>query len=133
MVAAVFSFLAWSWVLIRPRYFCRHLVTSDAAGATSFGAYSQDQWFYGAWSMVQARQSMAYQELFPVVIAAHLWGSLWARKHVPFHLNNNAVIAILMTRTSKVPALMHLLHVVRSFAFGGALGFYFHCCSCSWS
>ena len=51
-------------------------VTSDAAGAIGFGAYSQGQWFYGAWSMVQARQSIGYQELFPVLIAAHLWGSL---------------------------------------------------------
>ena len=51
-------------------------VTSDAAGAIGFGAYSQSQWFYGAWSMVQARQSIGYQELFPVLIAAHLWGSL---------------------------------------------------------
>ena len=51
-------------------------VTSDAAGAIGFGAYSQGQWFYGAWSMVQARQSIGYQELFPVLIAAHLLGSL---------------------------------------------------------
>ena len=84
-------------------------VTSDAAGAIGFGAYSQGQWFYGAWSTVQARQSIAYQELFPVVIAAHLWGSLWARKHVLFRSDNEAVVAILTTRTSKVPALMHLL------------------------
>ena len=84
-------------------------VTSDAAGAIGFGAYSRGQWFYGAWSTVQARQSIAYQELFPVVIAAHLWGSLWARKHVLFRSDNEAVVAILTTRTSKVPALMHLL------------------------
>ena len=85
------------------------VVTSDAAGAIGFGAYSQGQWFYGAWSTVQARQSIAYQELFPLVIAAHLWGSLWARKHVLFRSDNEAVVAILTTRTSKVPALMHLL------------------------
>ena len=47
-------------------------VTSDAAGAIGFGAYSQGQWFYSAWSTMQARQSIAYQEFFPVVIAAHL-------------------------------------------------------------
>ena len=85
------------------------VVISDAAGAIGFGAYSRDQWFYGAWSTVQARQSIAYQELFPVVITAHLWGSLWARKHVLFRSDNEAVVTILMTRTLKVPALMHLL------------------------
>ena len=34
---------------------------------------------------------------------------MWARKHVLFHSDNEAVVAILTTRTSKVPALMHLL------------------------
>ena len=84
-------------------------VTSDVAGAIGFGAYSRGQWFYDAWSSVQARQSIAYQEHFPVVIAAHLWGSLWATRHVLFRSDNEAVVAILTTRTSKMPALMHLL------------------------
>ena len=52
---------------------------------------------------MQARQSIAYQEFFFVVNAAHLWGSLWARKHVLFQSDNKAVVAILMTRTSKFP------------------------------
>ena len=43
------------------------------------------------------------------MIAAHLWRSWWARKHVLFRSDNEAVVAILTTRTSKVPALMHLL------------------------
>ena len=59
-------------------------VTSDAAGSLGFGAYSRGQWFYGPWSPTQAQQSIAYKELFPVVIAAHLWGSHWSRKHVLF-------------------------------------------------
>ena len=37
------------------------------------------------------------------------WRSWWARKHVLFRSDNEAVVAILTTRTSKVPALMHLL------------------------
>ena len=41
---------------------------------------------------------------FSVVIAA----DLWARKHVFFRSDNEAVVAILTTRTSKVPAFMHL-------------------------
>ena len=64
-------------------------VPSDAAGAIGFGAYSQGQRCYSAWSTLQARQSIAYQELFPVVIAAHLWGSLGITKMeltVYFHL-----------------------------------------------
>ena len=84
-------------------------VTSDAAGSLGFGAYSQGQWFYGPRSPTQAQQSIAYKELFPVVIAAHLWGSHWSRKHVLFRSDNQSVVAMLTSRTSKVPALMHLL------------------------
>ena len=84
-------------------------VTSDAAGSVGFGAYSQGQWFYGPWSTFQADQSIAYKELFPVVIAAHLWGSLWSRKHILFRSDNQAVVALLSSRTSKIPVLMYLL------------------------
>ena len=34
---------------------------------------------------------------------------VWARKHVLFRSDNEAVVTILTTGTSKVPALMHLL------------------------
>ena len=84
-------------------------VTSDAAGSVGFGAYSQGQWFFGPWAPSQVHQSIAYKELFPVVIAANLWGSLWSKKHVLFRSDNEAVVAILSSRTSKVPVLMHLL------------------------
>ena len=68
-----------------------------------FGAYSKGQWFYGAWSVVQANL-LHTKNLFPVVIAA----DLWTRKHVFFRSDNEAVVAILTTRTSKVLGLMHL-------------------------
>ena len=84
-------------------------VTSDAAGSIGFGAYFYGQWFYGPYAPSQAQQSIAYKELFPVVIAAHLWGHLWTKRHVLFRSDNEAVVAILTSRTSKVPALMRLL------------------------
>lgn len=82
-------------------------VTSDAAGSIGFGAYFRGQWFYGPWAPSQAQHSIAYKELFPVVIAAHLWGPLWTKRHVLFRSDNEAVVAILTLRTSKVPALTH--------------------------
>ena len=55
------------------------------------------------------QQSIAYKELFPVVIAAHVWGHMWCKRHVLFRSDNEAVVHILNTRTSKVPSLMQLL------------------------
>ena len=76
---------------------------------TGYGAYFQDQWFYGPWALPQSQEFIAYKELFPVVIAAHLWGQQWSRKYILFRSDNEAMVAILSSRTSKVPVLMHLL------------------------
>ena len=45
----------------------------------------------------------------PVVIAALVWGATWPCQHVLFHSDNEAVVHIINNRSSKVPALMHLL------------------------
>ena len=47
-------------------------VASDTAGAGGFEAYYQTQWFNGLWTSEQVPLLIAYNELFPVVIAAHV-------------------------------------------------------------
>ena len=84
-------------------------VTSDAAGSLGFGAYFQHEWFSGAWAPCQSGQSIAYKELFPIVVAAHVWGSAWSRQHILFRSDNEAVVNILVARTSKVAGLMFLV------------------------
>ena len=84
-------------------------VTSDASGSLGFGAYCRGEWFSGSWITSQASQSIAYKELFPVVIAAHLCGPHWAIGHILFRSDNKAVVSILNTRTPKIPHLMCLL------------------------
>lgn len=91
-------------------------VTSDAAGSLGFGAYFNSEWFSGAWAPSQADQSIAYKELFPVVVASHVWGSQWFRRHVLFRSDNEAVVHILLSRTSKVPCIMRLLRLLLSAA-----------------
>lgn len=84
-------------------------VASVAAGTFGFGAYFQGFWFF--WPVVapQLSQSIAYTELFPVVVAAHVCGSQWSQKHVLFHSDNEAVVHMLNSRTSRTPSLMRLL------------------------
>ncbi|KAK3737999.1 hypothetical protein QZH41_009638 [Actinostola sp. cb2023] len=84
-------------------------VTSDAAGAIGFGAFYKDEWFNGTWADSQKDFSIAYKELFPVVLAAHIWGHNWAKHHVLFRSDNEAVVHILNSRTSRVPNLMRLV------------------------
>lgn len=80
-------------------------LSSDEAGSLGYGAFLRGLWFTGSWSPLQAQQSIAYKELFPVVVAAHIWGDMWCRRHVLFHSDNDAVVHILNSRTSKILAL----------------------------
>ena len=57
---------------------------------------------------VKFEQSIAYKELFPVVIAAHVWGLQWFRQHILFRPDNEAV-NMLNSWMSKVSSLMFLL------------------------
>lgn len=62
----------------------------------------------GGWPP-QLSQSIAYKELFLVVVAARVWGSQWSRKHVLFCSDNEAVVHMLNSRTSRIPSFMRLL------------------------
>ena len=113
VVVSVLGLLEWLFLgmVAAPDW----VVTSDASGSLGFGAYFRGEWFSGSWTPSQASQSIAYKELFPVVIAAHLWGPQWARRYVLFRSDNEAVVYILNSRTSKIPDLMRLLcHLLAS-------------------
>ena len=66
-------------------------------------------WFAGSWVPSQQLQSIAYKELFPIVLAGHVWGHLWVKKHILFRSDNEAEVHILHTRTSRLSCLMRLL------------------------
>ena len=91
-------------------------VTSDAAGSLGFGAFFREEWFSGAWAPCQSGQSIAYKELFPIIIASHIWGRQWFRQHILFRSDNEAVVHILSSRTSKTPYLMYLVRKLLSAA-----------------
>jgi len=84
-------------------------VTSDAAGSLGFGAYFRSEWFSGAWAPYQAGCSIAYKKLFPIVMAAFIWGPQWSCQHILFRSDNEAVMHILVTRTSRTVDRMFLL------------------------
>ena len=79
--------------------------------ADKFSALQEalSHWFNGRWSSLQLPLSIAYKELFPVVLAAHVWGPGWSRRRIMFHVDNKAV-HILNSRTSPDTNIMHLLH-----------------------
>ena len=96
-------------------------ISSDAAGALGYGAIFDNEWFVGEWFSTQQPLLVAYKELFPVVVASHLWGHHWAMKHVEFCFDNMVVVSVLCSGTSKDPnmivLLCYLIAAPHSFAF----------------
>ena len=85
------------------------VVSSDASGSRGFGAFWRREWFCSSWFFLPSQPSIAFLELVPIVVTAHLWGSAWARLRVQFSCDNLAVVQVLNTGTSKSPEVMHLL------------------------
>ena len=98
-------------------------VSSDAAGSLGYGAIFQCHWFSGSWLASQVPLSITYKELFPVVVAAHLWGPFWASRRAEFLCDNEAVVSILKSGTSRDPHLMALLRYLSLLAVRHSFSF----------
>lgn len=82
---------------------------TDSAGSIGFGAVFGRHWFHGRWPDNWKSFNIALLELFPIVIAVHIWGSLMADKRVIFFSDNAAVVDIVNNQTSKHQGIMVLL------------------------
>jgi hypothetical protein len=84
-------------------------ISTDAAGAVGYGAYLDGCWFAGRWIDWQVDCSIAYKELFPIVLAAHVWGPLWQGKRVCFLCDNKGVSEAVQRRSCHEAELGGLL------------------------
>ena len=103
---------------------------TDASGI-GYGGYYQGKWFQARWSRSQQLDtnpslSIAFQELYPIVIACLLWGKHWHRKRILFHCDNLATVQIINKGRSKSRNIMNLMRRLvivaasNSFAFQAA-------------
>ena len=84
---------------------------TDAAKSIGFGAYYSGHWFNGTWDMagVKGDYSIAYLELFPIVLAMLTWAEKLANCKINFHCDNMSVVSIINRQSSKCPHIMILL------------------------
>ena len=54
--------------------------------------------------------SIAWEELFPLVVACHLQGSTFSNKHILFFCDNQSVVKIVNSKQSCIPGVMDLVH-----------------------
>lgn len=87
-----------------------HVVVSDASGHWGCGAYCDHSWFQLCWHGTPMQdESIMVKELIPVVIASAIWGRQWIGHTVQCKCDNEAVVAVITSRTSKNVPVMHLL------------------------
>ncbi|XP_067290331.1 uncharacterized protein [Pseudorasbora parva] len=87
---------------------------TDAAPSVGFGGFYKTHWFASTWppelSMSnQQTASSALFELYPIIIAAHLWGHEWSSKNIVMHCDNLATVHCINKGLSKSPKIMPLL------------------------
>ena len=87
---------------------------TNATGALGYGVYFQGHWFCGAWTEEQKlggtdNNHIAYQELFPITLAALIWGDQWSRKRLLFNCDNMTTVLIINKGCTECPKLSTLL------------------------
>ena len=90
---------------------------TDASGTLGYGIYYSGHWIADTWPPPLQGRSIQWKELYPIALACLLLGHSWSGKKILFHCNNQAVVDIWASGTSRDPDIMHL---VRSIFFSGA-------------
>ena len=80
-----------------------------SAGSKGYSAVFGNHWLYGAWPPSWKSLNIATLELFPIVIALHLWGPTISHKCVLLFTDNAALVDIINKQTSKDKGIMILV------------------------
>ncbi len=103
-------------------FFYKNLISSpvdiqlftDAAPSIGYGGFYQGRWFASTWpcqlsNLPQSAASSALFELYPIVIAAFLWGKEWSATSILIHCDNEATVHCVNKSHSHSPMLNPLL------------------------
>ncbi|CAG2219551.1 unnamed protein product [Mytilus edulis] len=90
------------------------MLYTDASSLIGFGGFDQHKWFCDRWSdnlpcKSDFAASMAFLELYPIVVAAVLWGKEWCGKRILFYCDNLATVHIIAKGRSKETNIMKLM------------------------
>ena len=89
---------------------------TDASGSIGYGAFFDGHWVADAWpkALQTCAPDITFKELFPIVLALHLWGHHFSNKKVIFHCDNQAVVCIINKQSTRSPRSMHLVRCMVS-------------------
>ena len=87
---------------------------TDSAASIGFAGIFKNQWFMGHWDPHSKSHNIALLELYPIVLALNIWGPSLSNKCVLLISDNNAVVHIINSFTSKHKLIMILLrHLIK--------------------
>ncbi|XP_041346996.1 uncharacterized protein LOC121366736 [Gigantopelta aegis] len=88
---------------------------SSAKQGNGFGAYYNGSWTYASWPQWWFEQGytddITVLECFPILVATFIWGNRLANKKILFHSDNQSVVAIINSMTSKSHNILTLLRI----------------------
>lgn len=78
---------------------------------TSYGGFFDNKWFQGYFpeEILNEQTSMAFFELYPIVMSCILWGHMWSRHQILFYCDNSTTVKIINKGRSKIPSIMKLM------------------------
>ena len=93
------------------------LFTDSAAGlGLGFGAVFGHKWTYGIWPQSwhdkEITKDITVLELFPILVCLLVWGRMLKNKKLLFHSDNQSVVYILNSMTSKSDNVMILVRMI---------------------
>lgn len=89
----------------------KELLFTDASGSLGFAAVLGSKWFALDWEKVPGLTNcqIAIKELFPIVVALELWGTVLRNKKILFMTDNMAIVYAINKQTCKDKGLMKLI------------------------
>ena len=90
---------------------------TDAASTAGFSVVYKTHWISKKWpaempSIPDNLASMAFMELYPIVVAAYIFGREWQQKKIMFVCDNQSVNSILRKSRSCCPHIMKLMRTL---------------------
>ena len=92
---------------------------TDAAGAVGYGGFFQGKWFSVAWTTEQLAWDIVAKELYPIVVAAQVWGGSWSGRRVVVKCDNSSTVAALNKSYSNKVLISDMLRVLMFFSLTG--------------
>ncbi|XP_061574443.1 uncharacterized protein LOC133441046 [Cololabis saira] len=101
---------------------------TDAAPSIGFGGFYDGRWFAAGWPPELANEhytaSSALYEIYPISVAAILWGHEWTRKSILIYSDNLAVVDIInkgrSNSSSIMPFMRRLVLVIHQYILRAA-------------